>query len=296
MSQNLELSPINSFLYAYFFTLETRLNNQSNGIEQVKFQSEEANTDEHLKAYFQAFIHNHNSLRQSTLKAISIKVDSEIITLNIEHLQSFEILDVLLPNQLTDELKIKISQSKKSVYTNPDLYLIISDGYTLFYESVELKSTKNNTITGSSIQQIFPFEWVIFIKREQNHVTIATGFYINAITEKLPFPDRSPRPQIGFNTLAEWNKKYRKIEDDVLFIENIVDFKEQKIKLLVDWQNYLAEEWLSIIQESTTRNNEKWFNNTIRKFSLKLLEYTEGLSPSEMVELKNRLTKQIHKS
>jgi hypothetical protein len=113
------------------------------------------------------------------------------------------------------------------------------------------------------------------------------------ITEKLPFPDRSPRPQIGFKTLLDWNKKYRKVENEVLTIENITEINNDKIKLLIDWQDYLAAEWLEIIKSQESRNNEKWFNNAIRKFALKFLEYSEQLSESEKENLKNNLTKLI---
>ena len=50
------------------------------------------------------------------------------------------------------------------------------------------------------MQQINPYEWVIFIKQGKP-IEITTGFYLNSITEKVQFPDRSPRPQVSFNTL-----------------------------------------------------------------------------------------------
>jgi hypothetical protein len=68
------------------------------------------------------------------------------------------------------------------------------------------------------------------VKRDNEKVLVTTGFYINSITEKLPFPDRSLRPQIGFKTLLEWNKKYRKVENEVLTIENITETDKQKLK------------------------------------------------------------------
>lgn len=199
----------------------------------------------------------------------------------------------MLPEHLTIEQKKEITKAKKSVYTNPDLYLEITDGKNIYFESVELKSTKDNNIPGSSVQQVSPFEWVVFVKRDKEKVIATTGFYINSITEKLPFPDRSPRPQIGFKTLLDWNKKNRKVENDVLTIENSIEINNDKIKLLTDWQDYLASEWLEIIMSEESRNNEKWFNNAIRKFALKFLESSEKLTKSEKENLKNNLTKLI---
>mgnify|MGYP003330257066 CR=1 FL=1 len=41
------------------------------------------------------------------------------------------------------------------------------------YEKIELKSTKDNAIPGSSVQQINPDEWVIFVKHTR--FSIITG-------------------------------------------------------------------------------------------------------------------------
>jgi hypothetical protein len=277
----------------YFYKIENELNMTKNGLETIKFQSEEANTDEYLKKYFQDFLLKHNDLSNVKVKKLAVKIDTEEHIIDIENLQSYKITNVLLPEQLSVEQKKSINESKKSVYTNPDLYLEITDGTNIYFESVELKSTKENNIPGSSVQQVSPFEWVIFVKRDNEKVLVTTGFYINSITEKLPFPDRSPRPQIGFNTLLVWNKKHRKVENEILTIENISEINNNKIKLLTDWQDFLATEWLEIIKLEVSKNSEKWFNNTIRKFALKFLDYTDTLNSSEKEKLKSNLKKLI---
>lgn len=284
---------LNSFLMVYFYKIENELNTTENGLDTIKFQSEEANTDEYLKKYFQDFLLKNNDISEVQLKKLTVKVDIEEYTIDIETLKSFKIIKVLLPEQLSLEQKSHITESKKSVYTSPDLYLEITDGKNIYFESVELKSTKLNNIPGSSIQQVSPFEWVIFVKRNKEKVLVTTGFYINSITEKLPFPDRSPRPQIGFKTLSDWNKKYRKVNNDILFVENITEINNEKIKLLTDWQDFLATEWLEIVTAEESQNNEKWFNNTIRKFALKYLEYTNTLTEIEREKLISCLKKLI---
>jgi hypothetical protein len=295
MDSSIKPNLLNSFLIVYFHKIENELNNTKNGLETIKFQSEEANTDEFLKKYFQDFLSKHNDIRDVKLKKLAVKIDSEQSIIEIEELKSYKITNVLLPEHLTAEQKKDITKIKKSVYTNPDLYLEITDGENIYFESVELKSTKDNNIPGSSVQQVSPFEWVIFVKRDNEKVLVTTGFYINSITEKLPFPDRSPRPQIGFKTLLDWNKKYRKVENDVLKIENSIEINNDKIKLLTDWQDFLASEWLEIIKSEESRNSEKWFNNAIRKFTLKFLEYSEKLTIDEKENLKNNLSKLIKK-
>jgi hypothetical protein len=280
---------LNAFLLVYFYSIEHELNNTDNGLQHVKFQSEEANTDEFLKRYFQEFMSKNNSIKDTKLEKLYVKIDSETHVIDIKELLNYEIVNVLLPEQLTYEQKVIITESKKAVYTNPDLYLEIRNGDDSFFESVELKSTKDNNIPGSSVQQVSPFEWVIFVKRDKDSVRVTTGFYINSITEKLPFPDRSPRPQIGFKTLVEWNEKYRIESNKVLSIENVTEINRDKIKLLTDWQDYLATEWLEIIKSETTKNNEKWFNNALRKFAVKFLDYTENLTDAEKQKLKDNL-------
>lgn len=284
---------LNSFLMVYFYKIENELNTKANGLESVKFQSEEANTDEHLKKYFKDFLLKNNDISDVQLKRLAVKIDLEEHIIDIEKLKSYKIINVLLPEQLSLEQKKHITESKKSVYTSPDLYLEITDGKNIYFESVELKSTKDNNIPGSSVQQVSPFEWVIFVKRNKEKVSVTTGFYINSITDKLPFPDRSPRPQIGFKTLLDWNKKYRKVNNDILTIESITEINNEKIKLLTDWQDFLATEWLEIIKAEESRNNEKWFNNAIRKFALKYLEYTTSLTDKEREKLKSNLKKLI---
>lgn len=293
MDSSIQPNLLNSFLIVYFYKIENELNNTKNGLETIKFQSEEANTDEFLKKYFQDFLSKHNDVKDVKLKKLAVKIDSEEHIIEIEKLKSYKISNVLLPEHLSSQQKKEITASKKSVYTSPDLYLEITDGTNVYFESVELKSTKDNNIPGSSVQQVSPFEWVIFVKRDNENVLVTTGFYINSITEKLPFPDRSPRPQIGFKTLLDWNKKYRKVENEVLTIENITEINNDKIKLLTDWQDYLASEWLEIIKSEESKNNEKWFNNAIRKFALKFLEYSETLTKGEKEKLKSSLIKLI---
>lgn len=280
-----------AFLSLYLFLLEKELNKPNSGLEKVKFQSAESNTDEYLKNFIKKIILKHKTIENCNIKSVEIDNNNVITDIGIEVIKKFKILSVLLPKQLSEKQKLEISSTKKSVYTNPDLYLKISDGKKTFYESIELKSTKNNEISGSSVQQISPFERVIFIKRTTKEVT--SGFYINSITEKLPFPDRSPRPKVGFKTLLNWNKNHRKLEGNILKIKIDTVTNDRKIKLLEDWQNYLANEWIQVIKANEVRKGEKWFNNAIRKFAIKFLEYSENLTEKERQQLKEKLNNLI---
>jgi len=283
-------------LTLYFYQIERLLNGSPNALQEIKFQSEEANTDEYLKEFFKDFLLQNNSINEEyTPKRLIYTKDGIEQKIETKDFFSYEILDVLLPSDLSKELKTGIKDSKKSVYTSPDLYLVISNGTDIYYESVELKSTKDNSIPGSSIQQVSPYEWVIFLKRTEDKVIVATGYYIHTITDKLPFPDRSPRPQIGFNTLQTWNSHYRYIKGDELVIGNTVEQDNIKLQLLEDWQDYLATQWLEIVLSCDETKNEKWFNHAIRKFTLKFMEHYEKLSNEEYQQLKRKLMDKVKK-
>ena len=77
MSNNIETNLVQLFLAVYFYLIENELNNSDNELSKVKFQSEEANTDEHLKKYFQKYILEHNDISKTKLKSILINFNQK---------------------------------------------------------------------------------------------------------------------------------------------------------------------------------------------------------------------------
>lgn len=287
---------LDAFLHVYFYILETTLNaSDNNGLNNVKFQSEEANTDEYLKKFFKEFIEENNSIENTVIEEFIYYDGVSHHNMKTADLLSFQIAKVFLPDDISSKHKKIILADKSSVYTNPDLYLEIKKEKHVYYRSVELKSTKKDKIPGSSVQQISPFEWVIFIQRNKFKILVSTGAYINCITDKLPFPDRSPRPQIGFKTLQRWNDSNRKLESSKLIVKNELIESRKKIDLLSDWQGVLAKEWLDIILEQEDKTTEKWFNNAIRKFSILLINYIDTLNIEEQVKLIEHIRSKIKK-
>jgi hypothetical protein len=272
--------------------IEQKINTTEDALGSISFQSEEANTDKGLKEFFKKYMLANNHIKDIDLTTLNLTIDSEQQTVNIEDIKAFEITEIYLPSELTNALKAKIKASKgDAVYTKPDLYLEISNGEQVYYQSLELKSTKKDEIPGSSINQVDTTEWVVFVKRGEKDFKIVTGYYLHILTGKLPFPDRAPRPIVGYNVLIDWNKENRTVDDKKLTI--VLPAIDKKIEHLVDWQDYLATEWLRIVGSKELSKNEKWFNNAIRKFAVKFLEYTEGLSTEEKEILKNRLNSLI---
>lgn len=272
----------------YMYKLEEDLTNHKDDLIEVSFQSDEANTDRPLKEYLKKHIEESLS---------SIPEDTDITSLCFEGatftdmlaIKQIRVNRVLLPEDISDELKEAIKVSKSSVYTNPDLYLELKLGNELSYESIELKSTKNDSIPGSSIQQIVPEEWVIFIKHTGKNISISTGQYIHAINSKMQFPDRSPRPQVSFKAMFTWNKDNRIVKSNTLCYEKDDD-DNNKRALISDWQDVLSQRWIDILFNATsTKANEPWFNNNMRKFILSFLTKYENLTDAEKKEFKERV-------
>lgn len=282
------MNKLDIFLHLYLFQIEDMLNTTITELKDVVFHSEEANTDEHLKIFIKKFLLKHNHIEKDYCFNVEIKKDNAIFAADRTELVNIIIADVLLPNELTEENKIEVRKQKTSIYTNPDLYVKIDTGDTFKFISIELKSTKIDKIPGSSIQQKSPYEWVIFVQHKNNIRKVVTGMYINSITERLPFPDRSPRPEVGFKTLGEWNKKYRTVRKETL----VFDYPSTTLKkelVLTNWHDALVKEWMSTIKSTKVKTNEKWFNHTIRLFSLDLITYYETLNEEDRRSLRDAL-------
>lgn len=285
------MNELTFIMHLYMYELEQYLLTKKQEILDISFQSDEANTDRPLKEYLKNLIESEFNSIPNTSNITFVNIE------NIEHKCSkdnFKILNVLLPDEINDTIKNFIKESKKSsVYTHPDICLKISYNNSIYYETIELKSTKNNSIPGSSVQQIIPNEWVIFIKHSDSKIDIVTGKYINSINSKLQFPDRSPRPQVSFKELKDWNLKNRKVLNSVIFYYEDKTIKD-KHSLIKDWQAVLSERWIDILLNSTTiKNNEPWFNNNLRKFIIRFLNYYDLLSKDNQEKLKNNISNLI---
>ena len=272
----------------YMYKLEEDLTKHKDDLIEVSFQSDEANTDRPLKEYLKKHIEE---------SFFSIPEDTDITSLcfegttytDMQDIKKIQVNRVLLPEDISDELKEIIKASKSSVYTNPDLYLELKLGDEISYESIELKSTKNDSIPGSSIQQIVPEEWVIFIKHSGKSISISTGQYIHAINSKMQFPDRSPRPQVSFKAMSTRNKDKRIVKSNALCYEKDDD-DNNKRALISDWQDVLSQRWIDVLFNATsTKANEPWFNNNMRKFILSFLTKYENLTDAEKIEFKERV-------
>ncbi len=283
---------VDLFMYPYMFELEKQLLNHKKELKDITFHLDEANTDRELKEFIKTIIKMElNNLPNNdsiiTLKNIT-NISDKVITIQYSNFSEIFIEEVFLPNQITDEIKEKINNND-SIYTNPDLCLKISNSKQSKYVSIELKSTKRNSIPGSSIQQINPKEWVIFIKHTSKTISITTGQYINSINSKLQFPDRSPRPQVAFNELKTWNRNNRKLQNKNLKYEIKPNEEKEKYSLINDWQSFLAERWLKVIKTKKTKRRIPWFNNNLRKFILKFIDFYDTLDNNKKKELKENI-------
>ena len=277
------------FMRLYMYELEIWLNEHKQELLKISFQSDEANTDRPLKEFLKSAIELHcNCL--SRLKGIdSVTINSESYPV-LSIVTNTVINSVILP-PISNELK-NILKKENAVFTEPDMCLVILQNGKPEYVTIELKSTKNDSIPGSSVQQITPEEWVIFIKHTSNTVEVTTGQYFYAINSKMQFPDRSPRPQVSFSELRKWNSRCRKVEGKSLAYKSIGD-EPEKHELLTDWQGVLAKRWTEIVFNRSHHNGEPWFNNNLRKFVLQFLEQYDAMSDKEKEEYRASLKRNI---
>ncbi len=262
------------YISAYMYELEFCLNQHCEKFKNINFQLDEANTDKEAKKLIKDII--KESLL--TIKNIlTVKLCNEEIHIDKS---KFTIENVLTPEEYTNDERAAVKAKKNGVYVNPDLILKIDFDGDKVIEFVEIKSTKSNNIPGSSIQQIAPDEWVIFIKHTDDDILITTGQYKNSINGTMQFPDRSPRPQVSFSTLRTWNNIFRVYKNNVLTYTEDVN-EDTKEDLLNDWQGFLAERWLHVLETKRKNNAEPWFNNNIRKFALMLISNFQQLNKEE---------------
>lgn len=285
---------IQIFMCIYMYGLEKSLMKHKDELMAVSFQSDEANTDRPLKEYLKRHIEESFPAIPEELDITSLCFEGATVT-DLLAAKQIRVRRVLLREDISDELKETIKAAKASVYTNPDPYLELESENEIFYESIELKSTKTDSIPGSSIQQVVPEEWVIFIRHTGHDICISTGQYIHTINSKMQFPDRSPRPQVSFQAIAQWNTEHRISAAHSLCYKKDDD-DSNKRALIADWQNVLAQRWIDMLFHATsTRTNEPWFNNNMRKFILSFLEKYEGLSDTEKEAFKRRVEALIRK-
>lgn len=275
------------FMNAFMYELEKLLNNHLDYFDDVRFQFDEANTDQQIKIKIKEFIlNNFKNIRSVT----EIRSDGKDTYISRD---DFSISNIKVPSELTGFDKEYIRDSRSSVYTNPDLLFFITDGNKEYRISVEVKSTKKDKIPGSSIQQIDINDWVIFLKHDDKHILeFVTGKYINSISGTIQFPDRSPRPQVSYEILKNWNQEYRTFENGILSFKEDKD-KVNKLQLIDDWQMLLSKRWLKVLNEKKKTSGEPWFNNNIRKFSVLLLEYYTSLTEKEKSEFLNFIKSNI---
>lgn len=247
----------------------------------IDYQQDEANTDKPAKIVIRDFMNAHPQLGAMDFSEVTIVQDTENYRISLTDLQQVRIEKAYIPEELSQDIKHAIKQAKNGAnYTNPDIYVDLIYQGNKYSISIEVKSTKDNKIPGSSVQQIDPFEWVIFIKRKNATIELTTGMYLNSITNRLPFPDRSPRPEVAFNTLKQWNDSNIHQQDNQLILQYDPLDIEQKSQILLDWKQKLVTDWLEIVQKQPL-SSRKWFDDTLILFAKQLLDYYDDLEPNQ---------------
>ncbi len=282
---------IQYFMYFFMYKLETLLLDKKDRFKEISFQSDEANTDRPLKEFIKDIILSEckDIANIHLILSFENESNSSKISISSEKCYNYSINKVYLPDELTEKIKNYLSTNKNCVYREPDICLEIIDNTSknIFYETIELKSTKTDSIPGSSVQQIKPHEWTIFIKHTNNNkIDISTGQYIYSLNSKMQFPDRSPRPQVSFSEIKNWNQQHRIIKNNEIYY--LKDSEEVlKYELVSDWQQYLINRWIKLLFNEENPSNA-WFNNCLRKFIVQFLDKYDTLSEEEKNNFKKK--------
>lgn len=220
----------------------------------IKTKEDEMNIDVHLK--------------QKTLKIIKNNLEN----IN-KSLPSFiNVLDI----QYNSTYFSKKKNEKSNVSKLADLIIIlIVNGEELHYE-IELKKTNKNVIPGSSINQINPYKTVIFFQFKKE-ISVEVGYYAQAVSGNIRFPDRMPRPEVSFEILKQNNAN----NDIEKIIKENKDIFENPVEV------FLPDRWLVDILDNIKKNN--WFSRAIRYFSYSLLIKYDTMSEEEKKELLKKL-------
>ena len=256
-------------------------------LQAIEYHSDEANTDKGQKDIVKNYLLQQRFLDSGAVTTFRFILDDEEQDIDIGDLKKIFIQNVYLPEELTKEHKSKIKSSKNAGagYTAPDLYLEVNINDETKFVSLELKSTKKDKIPGSSAQQADPYEWTIFIKQQSNNqdCVVTTGIYACTITGRLPFPDRSPRPEVSFLTLSDWNLKNRVVSDTKFTLQIDTKDIQKRAMVIEDWRYSLVEDWMEYI--ITNKKTSKWFDGALRMFAYKLLTHYEELDERDKKQL-----------
>ena len=289
------MNDIQLFMCLYMYGLEVFLNENKTEFHNIELNKDEANLDSPLKAKIKELIENSYRTYQEIeeIKNVSfIEIDGQKHDVS-DDIKKARIDEVILPGNITDELKNILKSRKGGVYTKPDLCLKVEIAGSIEYVTIELKATKENAILGSSVKQIDFDEWTVFLKRTKSLIKFTTGQYINAINSKVRFPDRNPRPEVAFSEVESWNSNYRKIENNTLIFSPSSE-NENKKNIIKDLDNVLADRWVRILfGEEKQRGRTPWFTYELRRFIIKFLDKYDELSDNNKKKLKKNIKAKI---
>lgn len=278
------MDKVQLFMRIYMYELEMFLNSRHEELLEIQYQVDEANTDRPLKEYIKNVIENEcNCINElSNISYVSIEGEEPKIYTITDEIKNIFVQMVLLKEDIDNDPSVKeiLKARKDAVFTTPDICLGINVNGYIQYETIELKSTKYDKIPGSSVQQVSPEEWAIFVKRnlKSKSVSVTTGQYLCAINSKMQFPDRSPRPEVSFEELQNWNNQYRERNNKALCFYSSGD-ESVKYNLLTDWQGVLAKRWVEILLNSEPSKRIPWFHNNLRIFILEFLNEYDRMTP-----------------
>jgi len=229
----------------------------------LKLMEDELNIDKYIK--------------KQTIKILKNDFDELNIFLNDYNIK---LKKLLTKDQYFNKRNKRYEEENISKFC--DLVLVYKENGFNKEDELEIKKTNKNIIPGSSIKQIKADKALLFFKYTKGNVELQVGYYFQSVEERIPFPDRSPRPNVSFNSLKETNKE---LMDSETSLEDVKSRTEDIFK--DNWMEQLVSNWMDDVKSKFIKKS--WFFITIRMFALRFINYYENLSEIERKKLKEEL-------
>lgn len=136
------------------------------------FHLDEANSDKQAKSIIKDFM-----LRNPIVSTdYNLEIHQETQILKYPSMKFIHIRQVYLQDELTEPLKELIKSKKSnSVYTNPDIFIELSNGKETEFFSVELKSTKKMKYQGQVCNKSTLMNG-LFLSNKENQLKLPQDF------------------------------------------------------------------------------------------------------------------------
>lgn len=221
-----------TYLHCYMYKFKNHINSfddYKKEIAELKFKIGESNLDLDLRNYLAQEIKKfHTTFKEN--KTMKVWYNGTEHTLTEEEIGKISVEKVIAPTETTDLVKYEkgkcqLLKPNARRYVNVDILMILKRDKFNAYVPIEVKSvtsrykekSKKYTITGSSLNQIIPNGWLIFVKHPQDSKNFGE---VEVAISKYGLAMKEVKPVVKFNPTVSFElaEQAWKIEDDKIIL------------------------------------------------------------------------------